>query len=334
MPVFRAGHYIRERMGQLLSHDLTGAELVVVVCEDGFDQSANICAELLESMENATIIVQPEQGLSVARNTGLEAAAGDYVLFMDSDDILLNPGFAELMAALPETEAEVLVGKYVLLQQKGRDIWPPYRFSAAKTAEEARMAIYADLPDSVWNAWRYVCRRDFLLQHGLFFVPGLICEDVEWTPRMLDKAKEITFFDTPIYGYFYNRSGQLSKRPSLKRTLDINQVVAESIRLYQDKPYGKALCYRLIRESLYSISEYCKFSATDQKIIRPYIEACVQYYSVSPGKAARLFAKTCPFVPLYVWSVILLTAKTLRNVLKRFLGANTAQPFNTLGRCL
>ena len=304
MPVFHAEDYIREHLARLLANDLGEVQLVIVVCEDGYDKSAEICAEMVRDLENVSLIVQEDEGLSVARNTGLLAASGEYIFFMDSDDILLEQGFSELMQLLRGTLADVIVCKFVLLQEKGRDVWPAYRFPELSDATEVIAAIYADLPDSVWNVWRYVCRKEFLLDNDLFFVPGLICEDVEWTPRMLEAARNkpggrIIFFNAPLYGYCYNRSGQLSSRISVKRTIDINRTASEGIALYKDKPYGQPLCYRLIRESFHSISEYCRFKSADRKEIRPYIDECMKNYNLSPNKAARICAATaqkCVFI--------------------------------------
>jgi len=322
MTVYRAEAYIAKCISQLLSNDLTDVEVVVVVSEDGTDKSAHICKDLLNDKENTTIITQPDTGLSVARNTGLDAATGDYIFFMDSDDTLLEKGFTELKSMLAHTQPDVFVSKFVLFQPKGIDIWPNYSFPAACNVEEARQIIYETLPDSIWNVWRYVCRREFLLQNNLYFVPDLVCEDVEWTPRMLDMAESLDFIEAPLYGYYYNHSSQLSKRVNPKRTLDINQTVLNGITQYIDKPYGKALCGRLIRESLYSISDYCRFSAPDRKTLRPVINACEKYYHLSLSRKIQLYTRTRMIVPLYIWSAALLAAKTLRGLMKRRLGAN------------
>lgn len=62
-----------------------------------------------------------------------------------------NQVFSKLKMELIETQSDVLVCKYVLLQQKGVDIWTSYSFQLASGAAEARQFIYANLPDSVWN---------------------------------------------------------------------------------------------------------------------------------------------------------------------------------------
>jgi len=320
--VYKADAYIFERMSQLLSHNLSDSQIIVVVCEDGYDKSAEICTKLLHDRKNALVIVQPDEGLSVARNTGIMAASGDYIFFMDCDDVLLEPGFSELIKELSYTNSDVYMGKFALLQTNGKDKWPDYSFPPVSDASDARQIIYSDLPDSIWNVWRYVCRREFLIQNKLYFCPGLISEDVEWTPRMLECAEKITFVDAAIYGYYYNHTAQLSRRTNPKRTHDINKTVLNGIFEYRDKPYGKALCDRLIRESFYSISAYCRFSVADRKMLRPIINECVKQYHHSASLQVRLFMKTRVFIPLYIWSVVLLVVKTLRNPLKRLHGAN------------
>jgi len=326
--VYRAEAYIFERMSQFLSNDLSDIQIVVVVCEDGHDKSAEICKKLLRGNKNASVIIQSDKGLSVARNTGLMAASGEYVFFMDCDDIILEPGFSELMEKLSQTASDAFVGKFALLQSNGKDRWPQYSLPAVSGASEARQVIYTDLPDSIWNVWRYVCRRDFLIQNELYFVPGLISEDVEWTPRMLECAEQITFVDSTIYGYFYNHTTQLSRRINPKRTHDINETVLNGILKYKNKPYGKAICNRLIRESFYSISTYCRFSSADRKKLRPIIDECVKQYHHSTSKQVRLFMKSRVFIPLYIWSAVLLAAKALRNWFKSLLGANKAWSSN------
>ena len=324
LTVYRAESYIREQLKKMLSNDFSDIQFIVVISETGSDKSTQICNDRLQGRANALVIAQPDQGLAVARNTGLEAATGDYIYFMDCDDILLQEGFSALKEVLADTRADVIVTKYALLQSKGADIWPDYSFPAINNADEARQHIYKALPDSVWNVWRYVSRRAFLLKHNLYFIPELICEDVDWTPRMLDAAETIAFMDTPLYGYTYNHPAQLSKRVNPQKTLDINLTALKGITRFKDRPYGKALCDRLIRESLYSISDYCRFAAGDRKKLHSAITACEQHYHLSPDKKVSFYLKTRKVFPLYIWSIALLTAKTIRGHMKRWLGANKA----------
>ena len=314
MPVYKGEKYIINHLTELLSFDFSDIELIVVVCEDGNDSSATLCEGFQKKYQNTKVIVQKDMGLSAARNTGLEAATGEYVFFMDSDDKILEPGFQDLLNI---AESDVIVCKYVLLQSNGKIRKPAYNFPKTSTTDGARKIIYSKLPDSIWNAWRYVCKRDFLLRNCLYFVPGLISEDMEWTPRMLDKAESIAFYDTPFYGYSYNHPQQLSKRVSPKRTVDVNKTVVKGL-----KEFSPLLRDRLIRESLFSVSDYCKFGAKDRKTVKPYILEAEKHYGLATSKKARFYRQSRKFIPLYCWSVVLCAAKAIRGKLKFALGPN------------
>ena len=316
MPVYKAESYITKNLEDLIKHDLANIELIIVVCQDGKDNSAKLCNEALGNISNAKVIIQQDKGLSIARNTGLSNAVGEYIFFMDSDDKILEPGFQELLENL---NSDVTVCKYALIQPNGKKKEPAYRFPKNLNTDDARKAIYLQLPDSIWNVWRYVCKREFLLNNDLFFEPGLICEDMEWTPRMLQKAENINFFETPLYGYFYNHPHQFTKRTSLKRTIDINKTAVKGI-----KEYSPLLRGRLIRESLYSISDYCKFNYKDRMVVKPYILEAEKHYRLSPDKKAKLYKTSRRIVPLYFCSLALRIAKVARGLLKGLLGPNKA----------
>jgi len=295
-----------------MQHSLEDVQLVLV--DDGStDYSYRICRNYLGN--RATIISQTNQGLSASRNRGIEEATGEYILFLDSDDILLSTGFSALLDAINTNNVDVIMGKYVAMQERGRDIWPSYTFPKASTVDEARKAIYSQVPDSIWNAWRYVCKREFLLENKLLFRPGIICEDMEWTPKVLERAKSISFLEEPFYGYYYNRPGSITKTSKVKRLFDVNNIVVE----YADK-YSSQLVRRMVRESFLCISRYCQCNKLERKQLRAIMEMAIENYHYSASIIITLFLKSRPIVPLYLWSLSLLLAKTGRGFLKPVLG--------------
>ena len=320
IPVYNAEDYLAARLEHLLQHDLGNVQIIVI--DDGStDNSYEICRRHLGGHANSLIIKQENQGLSIARNRGIEASVCEYIVFLDSDDILFKDGFTKMKAYLSVEKPDVLMGKYVIMQEKGRNIWPTYSFPTINSAAEARKYIYSEILDSVWHAWRYVCRRDFLLRHDLFFTPGIICEDMEWSPRVLRAADSIAFLDDPFYGYYYNRRGSITRNALAVRVADVNAIVACSVQKYIAEDYGKTLAYRLIRESFYSLSRYCLCKKVERKKLRPVIEDAIGFYHYSSSAMIQLFLRTRGFpCYLYLWSAALWTAKTARGLFKIILG--------------
>ena len=319
MPVYNGEEYIAARLDNLIAFCNNSIELIVI--NDGStDRSYTICQEKLSNLPNIKIITQENKGLSEARNTGIKAAEGDYIIFLDSDDILIQDGLTQIVDSLEFCKPDVLMGKLLTIPPNGRIIKPNYTFPDATSASESRVFIYNEVHDCIWHAVRYVCRRDFLLNNSLLFVPGIICEDMEWSPRVLGCANSIVFINAPFYGYYYNRAGSITKSVMFKRILDTNKIVSESIPKYIDEDYGKALAYRLILESFYNISRYCKCSKEQRKVLHPIIINTSELYPYAASGLVKLFIKTKSFIPLYMWSVALFLAREFRGLFKNILG--------------
>ena len=105
MPAYNRETYIRESIDSVLAQSFTDFELIVV--DDG---STDATAAIVQSYTDARIrlIRQPNQGVSVARNTGLDAAKGEYISFLDSDD-LYYPDFLKILLQIIQSENTEMV---------------------------------------------------------------------------------------------------------------------------------------------------------------------------------------------------------------------------------
>jgi len=323
IPVYNGESYLKSRFENLLTNNLENIELLIV--DDGStDSTPEICRDMLSNISNAKIISQDNQGLSGARNTGLQFANGEYILFLDSDDILISNGLKAIKQCLSTVNVDVLMGKYVLISENGKKFYPSYDFPKALTPNDARTSIYSQIPDSIWNVWRYICKRDFLSSNDLLFAYGLVCEDMEWTPRMLNVACSISFCDEPFYGYYFNRPGSITRTSTEKRVQDVNQILIDTLPKYISENYGMFIAHRLIHESFCSISRYCLCRSNKRKELRPLINQAISFYHLSPSRVVRLFLLFHNFVPLFLLSLGLNFIRTVRNFFKSFIGPISA----------
>ena len=94
IPVYNTEEYLRECLDSIIHQTLKDIEIILV--DDGStDNSGKICDEYKEKDTRIKVIHQENQGVSVARNRGIEAAKGEYIYFVDSDDYLINNDFLE-----------------------------------------------------------------------------------------------------------------------------------------------------------------------------------------------------------------------------------------------
>ena len=107
IPVYNAEKTLKRCVDSLLEQDYTDAEIILV--NDGSkDGSEDICREYAEAHPNIRLISQQNGGVSTARNAGLDAAQGEYIVFVDSDDHVV-PGFFSIMdKAIDEEPADLI----------------------------------------------------------------------------------------------------------------------------------------------------------------------------------------------------------------------------------
>lgn len=115
IPVYNVAPYLREALNSVVNQTYYSLEILVI--DDGStDGSGSICDEY-KTDSRVTVIQQPNRGLSNARNTGLDAATGDFIAFLDPDDAWHLSFIEELFFAI--TDADIVVSRYTINQAVG-----------------------------------------------------------------------------------------------------------------------------------------------------------------------------------------------------------------------
>ncbi|MCL1999350.1 MAG: glycosyltransferase family 2 protein, partial [Turicibacter sp.] len=111
IPMYNVGEYVRRAAESLL---IGGVEdwLEVIAVDDGStDDTISICEESFGNFANFQLISQPNTGPGGARNTGITAATGEYIMFLDGDDFLLPNALQNILALLEKENPTVLFGR-------------------------------------------------------------------------------------------------------------------------------------------------------------------------------------------------------------------------------
>ena len=111
IPVYNVEQYLAECVNSVCRQTYQNLEIILV--NDGStDASGQICQELADKDERIRLIHQGNQGLSGARNTGIEHSSADYLIFVDSDDWLPEQHVARLYEKLKEYDADIAIGHH------------------------------------------------------------------------------------------------------------------------------------------------------------------------------------------------------------------------------
>ena len=207
VPVYNVENYLARCVDSILAQ--TYQNLQILLVDDGStDSSGRICDDYAAGDSRITVIHKKNGGLSSARNAGIEAAQGEYLAFVDSDD-WIEPEMYDHMLTLMEKYQGTLVcaGRYDVNGATGeKKIGLCPKEETCISAEEMVGKIF------LWDGCdSSAC--DKLYHRSLFasfrYPEGKVCEDVPTTYKIVLQAERVVLCDRPFYNY-YHRPGSIS----------------------------------------------------------------------------------------------------------------------------
>lgn len=251
VPVYNVAPYLRKCVDSLLAQDITDYEIILV--DDGStDNSGAIADELVDAFRlsplasrlEMKVIHQANAGLSAARNTGIAAAYGNYILFVDSDDYLHPNTLGTLLEQAERDNLDVLRFRYQNVKENG-EVFIPH---------EGMKTDYNDYSANPTDGLNFLNERlgiqcyvvQFLIKTEIvrkeLFTPGIYFEDTDWTPRMLLCAKRVASTDLIVYNYLWREGSiTLSQKDIAKMRKQLEDKIAILGRLNE---WGNAVSDR------------------------------------------------------------------------------------------
>lgn len=218
VPVYNVEAYLPACVDSILSQTFSDFELILV--DDGSpDACGAMCDSYAQKDSRIRVIHQENGGLSSARNAGLDAAKGQYVTFVDSDDVILSHFLEVLYAMVKENGAAVSCCKFQSFE--GNEIGADYIRSASEvniktmSGRAAVLSIYGATGEISVTA----CGKMFLMTlfRGKRFPVGKIHEDQALVPMVLCEAETVVAIDTCDYFYRQHAESIMHKSFSPKR---------------------------------------------------------------------------------------------------------------------
>ena len=217
IPVYNSEKYVRHTLQSIFDQDFDRKDLEVIVVNDGTtDNSMDIVREFASREPGIKIIEQQNQGLSAARNTGIAAATGKYVWFVDSDD-WIEEGFLEkALPLLDKADEDVFLFRICEYRESdGKKILE--RTLPHQTTHETDLLELLQTRTEFSPVQLFIIRKEFMDRCHLTFVNGVIHEDMEYAPRMLIQANSIKSVPWTHYNYLRRETGSLTSNPSNRK---------------------------------------------------------------------------------------------------------------------
>ncbi len=287
VPIYNVEKYIRPCIESIFSQGIQEDEFEVILVDDGCtDGTIDIVLEIMQSYSNIRLIQQTNQGPSTARNNGIKNAEGRYILFVDSDDLLITNSIKPILMLANEKQLDILKLNVITIDNKDvikgnypkNAIWGDYSYDIV-CGEKGLVTYYN--PDESY-VYMNLFKRQFILENNLQMIQGVsFAEDVAFTVHAYLKAKR--FMAIPYTHYIYRRNDT-----SIMSTMNVSKLIG----------MNKVITY------LHKLKDEIKLSVKGEQKLNETMHACLSvsmwylshYTSLYPQRKEVIadLKKKCP----------------------------------------
>lgn len=221
IPVYNVEKYIYTCLKSVYAQDISEDDYEVIVINDGTpDESMKFVLGFASKHKNLKIIEQENMGLSVARNSGLKIAKGEYIWFVDSDDSIFEDCLSEIIRMLDIYKCDLFISPLFTIDEETGRTDERGISNYLKNQQFSGLDILSSNNISSVPVQIYFINRSFLENNLLMFYPGIYHEDKEFVPRMLYFARSVYICEKPFYKYLLRTNGSITSSRCIRNIED------------------------------------------------------------------------------------------------------------------
>ena len=231
VPIYNVEKYVHCCLESIFRQGLDDDVFEVILINDGTpDRSMEVIADIIDAHQNIQIINQENKGISQARNKAMDVATGEYIQFVDSDDLLIDNSVSYLLDLALSSKADLVVADFIkkndneitsLLQE-------PIPQKDGSIKEKTGKELLMQKPQSGFSCiWKTLFKRDFLNQNNIRFIPHIYYEDTPFTYQYYAKAQLCLKVNWLLYVYRVGHAsitGTFNKKKGMDYCVCIAQI--------------------------------------------------------------------------------------------------------------
>lgn len=226
LPIYKVEAYIKECLESIFRQGLNDEDFEVILVNDGTpDNSIGVVKDIIREHHNIVVFNQENQGVSIARNSGLYKSQGEYVYFMDPDDLLVDNALSVLLNNALSANVDILMADYCKFNDgENYNQMLHLQQEYSDTLKTAKQAYLEDLSPYECYVWLMLFRRSFLIDNKIEFKPFWY-EDMLLCQECFIKASTVLRAHYILYVYRM-RAGSFTFSMTLKKMLDLNSCLS------------------------------------------------------------------------------------------------------------
>lgn len=254
VPIYKVEKYLKQCIDSILNQTFLDFEVILV--DDGSpDGCPAICDEYADKDSRIKVVHKENGGLSDARNTGIEVATGEYIIFIDSDDYWDDSeALMKVSQLIYEKHPDMVSWRFKKYLEDKNEIH--YVGCLIKQNNQNNFAELIRTRTFTVSACSKAIKKSLFDKHGLRFVKGVYSEDIEWTARVLSVVETISPINLDFYVY-RQRLGSITHEIGKQNINDVKSHILSIETLVNEK---KGLNTDNIK--MFLAEEFCNFVIT------------------------------------------------------------------------
>ena len=275
-PVYNGEQYIENFTKAILKQDYTDFEFIIV--NDGSKDNTKVICDRLKGLDNRIKVIHTEnQGVSSARNTGIEIANGDYISFVDCDDKMKPSMYVDMINLLEEKAVDIILTGYFLeFNDRTEEYNYPFAdryFNMQEIKDDLLMRLIVKMDkndnyiESIYGAvWKCLFKRSVIMDKNIRFNKNMkVGEDLVFLLTYLNSSKSAFVTNKKYYIYNKTTADGISVMQGYKKNLesDYDYINKQVLDIINDENFTKSLAWKnkKLRDSVeLAINETSKFS--------------------------------------------------------------------------
>lgn len=218
VPVYNVADYLEKCVASLLENDCEDTEILLVDDGSTDGKSGELCDTLAKrAPDRIRVIHQENRGLGGARNTGIEAAQGEYLLFIDSDDYIAPETLTVLREAVEQTPADIFSFHATTVTEKGScSPLPTSEVYPDPFALREHPEFLLSLPAACTRLWK----RSLFADTSIRYPSRVWYEDIRTSTKLFAAAEKIVTLPHTLY-FYLAREGSITRNSNVSRNREI-----------------------------------------------------------------------------------------------------------------
>lgn len=310
IPVYQAEKFLRECLESVEMQDYP--ELEIILVNDGStDRSCRICEEYAVKDARVRVIHQENRGSGAARNAGMKEAKGEYIFFLDADDIICGGHAVRVLAEQAEiTGADIVVGNYRRLERNGRCIEKRHHLEGEnRDTVDFRFKGFVQYGNLSYN-WGKLYRRAFLEKHKLSIPEYNYAEDKGHNFRCCACQPDYAFVQQDIV-YYRENLHSLTLQPKKHLLQDWIRIASDFEEFLKERgigeDYGDLVLFHLLLGALFMAKEEMMHKGKKIRMVRKILKR----YGADPFVKKKMTLQACfryvPKIASPLWKLLAFT---------------------------